>query len=85
MLHIFAMVFKYFSGVFASVSESHLFQVFHIFFMLQLLYLDISKVDQVLHIGCAWEEAGGTDDVWGDVGDVRGSARDHYWCTSSRA
>jgi hypothetical protein len=46
--------------------------------MLQQLYLNVSKVDQVLHIRCAWEAAGGTDDVWGGVGDVRGSARDHY-------
>jgi hypothetical protein len=37
--------FKCFSGIFASVSS-----VF--FCMLQLLYLDILKVDQVLHMGC---------------------------------
>ena len=38
-----------------------LFQVFHLSFfcMLQLLYLYISKVDRVLHMGCAWEAAGG--------------------------
>jgi hypothetical protein len=39
--------------------------------MLQLLYLNVSKVDQVLHMGCAWEVVGGTDDVWGGMGDVR--------------
>jgi hypothetical protein len=26
--------------------------------MLQALYLDVSKVDQMLHMGCAWEEGG---------------------------
>jgi hypothetical protein len=47
MLHMVAMVFKYFSGVFASVSD-----MFHLFLcMLQLFYLDVSKADRVLHIG----------------------------------
>jgi hypothetical protein len=27
--------------------------------MLQLLHLDVSKVDQVLHMGCAWKATGG--------------------------
>jgi hypothetical protein len=38
--------------------------------MLQLLHLNVSKVDQVLHVGCAWEAAGGTSDVPDSVGDV---------------
>jgi hypothetical protein len=35
--------------------------------MLQMLHLDVSKVDRVLHMGWAWEAAGG-------VGNVRGGA-----------
>ena len=50
MLHMFAMVLKCFPCVFASVFR-RLFQVFHVFFfMLQLLHLDISKVDRLLHM-----------------------------------
>jgi hypothetical protein len=48
-----SMVFKCFSGVFASVSDTCVSFVF--FRMLQLLHLDILKVDRVLHIGCVWE------------------------------
>jgi len=33
--------------------------------LLQLLYLDVSKVDRVLHMGFAWEAAGDVDDVRG--------------------
>ena len=50
--------------------------------MLQLLHLDVSKVDRVLHMGWAWEAAGGADDIWGGVGDIR-AAQDHYWCAPS--
>jgi hypothetical protein len=42
--------------------------------MLQLLQLDVSKVNRVLHIRCAWEATGGTDDVWDSMGDIRGDA-----------
>jgi hypothetical protein len=42
--------------------------------MLQLLYLDVLKVDQVLHIGCAWEAADDASDVWGDTGPLLQSA-----------
>jgi hypothetical protein len=50
-----------------------LFQVFHLSFcMLQLLHLDVSKVDRVLHMGCVWEVVGGTDDVRGGAGDAHG-------------
>jgi hypothetical protein len=44
------------------------------FSMLQLLHLDILKVDRLLHMGCACEAAGGADDVLGGVGDVLGGA-----------
>jgi hypothetical protein len=45
--------------------------------MLQLLHLDVLKVDQVLHIGCTWKAASsagnvlsGVSDVWGGVGPL---------------
>jgi hypothetical protein len=50
--------FQVFLGVFASVSP-----VF--FCMLQLLHLHVSKVDQVLHMRCAWEVAGGAGPLLG--------------------
>jgi hypothetical protein len=28
--------------------------------MLQVLYLDVLKIDRVLHMGCAWEAGRGT-------------------------
>ena len=64
---MFAMVFKCFSIVFVNVSS-----VF--FCMLQLLHLDVLKVDRVLHIGCAWEAADGVNDIQGGVGDARSDA-----------
>jgi hypothetical protein len=52
--------------------------------MLQVLHLDVSKVDRVLHMRCAWKAGGGTSgpragDVWaaraprdaGDAGAVK--------------
>ena len=61
-LQWFLIVFQSFSQVFQMLVSS----VSSVFFsMLQLLHLDVSKVDPVLHIGCAWETADG-------VGDVRG-------------
>ena len=48
-----------------------LFQVFHLsFFMLQLLHLDVLKVDRVLHNGCAWKAAGGVGDIQSDAGPL---------------
>jgi Zn-dependent protease len=38
------------------------------FCMLQLLHLNVSKVDQVLHMRCAWKTVDGADDVWDDAG-----------------
>jgi len=34
-----------------------------LFYILQLLHLDVLKVDWVLHMGCVWEAAGGADEV----------------------
>jgi hypothetical protein len=67
MLHMFSMVFKCFSGVFASASDVYFKCFICLICMLQLLHLDISNVDQELSMGCMWEAAGG-------VGDVRDSA-----------
>jgi hypothetical protein len=44
--------------------------------MLQLLLLDVLKIDQVLHMRCAWEAADDVDDIWSGMGDVRSSACD---------
>jgi hypothetical protein len=44
------------------------------FCMLQLLHRDVSNVDRVLHNRYAWEATDDADDVWGGVGDARGSA-----------
>jgi hypothetical protein len=50
-----------------------LFQVFYLSFfcMLQLLHLNVLKVDRVLHMGCAWKAASGMDNIWGGMGGVR--------------
>jgi hypothetical protein len=59
VLHIFAMVFKCFQ-TFWQVFHMLVSSVSSVFFcMLQLLHLDVSKVDQVLHMGCAWKATGG--------------------------
>ena len=64
--------FQVFSGVFVSVSDT-CFQVIHLsFFMLQLLHLDVSKIDRVLHMGCPSEMAGGAGDVRGGAGPLLG-------------
>ena len=61
--------FKHFRKCFFSVS-------FVFFCMLQMLLLDVSKVDHVLHMGYAWKAVGGADDVRGDV-DESGTTRAH--------
>ena len=48
--------------------------LFVFFCVLQLLHLDTSKVDPVLHMGCAWEASGSVSDIQDNVGDVRGGA-----------
>jgi hypothetical protein len=45
---------------------------FVFFYMLQQFYLNVSKVDRVLHIGCAWKAANSMGDVRGGMGDVWG-------------
>jgi hypothetical protein len=62
MLHMFAMVFKCFSGVFTSVLDTcfkcfiyHILYCIHRFFcMLQLLHLNVSKVDRVFESPKFW-------------------------------
>jgi hypothetical protein len=53
MFRMFAMIFKCISGVFFKCFQKHVSSVSSIVErMLQVLYLDVSKVDRVLHIGC---------------------------------
>jgi hypothetical protein len=60
----FCICLQCFSGVFASVS--------YVFFcMLQQLHLDVSKVDQVLHMRCTWEAADGMGDIRGGAGPLQ--------------
>jgi hypothetical protein len=54
MLHMFAIVFKVFLGIFAGISDA----CFKCFICL-LLYVATAALDQVLHMECAWETAGG--------------------------
>jgi hypothetical protein len=55
MLRMFAMVFKCFK-LFLQVFKTHVSNISSISFcMLQVLHLDVSKVDQMLHMGYAWE------------------------------
>jgi hypothetical protein len=70
-LQWFSNVFQAFSQVFQTLVLSVSFVFFYI---LQLLYLDVSKVDRVLHMGCTWEAAGGMDDVRGGMDNVGGGA-----------
>ena len=69
MLCMFAMFFKFFSGV-----SDVCFKCFicH-FFMLQVLHLDIAKIDRMLHVRCAWKAGGGTSSP--HAGMWRGSPR----------
>jgi hypothetical protein len=57
MLHMFAMVFKGFLVTFSQVFQTLVSSVSSIFFcMLQLLYLDVLKVDRILRmaVGSGW-------------------------------
>ena len=66
-LQWFLNVFQVFSQLFQTFVSS----VSFIFFcMIQLLYLDVSKVDRVLYMGCTWKVAGGADDVRGSAGPL---------------
>jgi hypothetical protein len=40
--------FKYFSGIFVSISDACFKCFISVFFMLQLLHLDVLKVDQIV-------------------------------------
>ena len=67
--NVFQIFFRRFSQVFQTLVSS----VLSVFFcMLQLLHLMILKLDWVLHMGYAWEAAGGTDDIRSDAGNIRG-------------
>jgi hypothetical protein len=57
------------SRVFASVSDA-CFKYFIDFVC--CLHLDVSKVDQTLHMGCVWEAAGDASDVRGGIGLLLG-------------
>jgi hypothetical protein len=47
----------------------HVLNVSSVFFcILQLLHLDASKIDQMLHVGGVWEAADGVDDVQDGAG-----------------
>jgi hypothetical protein len=73
-----AMIFKCFQ-VFTRVFQTLVSNVSSVFFcMLQLLHVNVSKVDRVLHIGCMREVAGGTSDLWA-VWVMSGAARACYW------
>jgi hypothetical protein len=62
--------FQVFLDILASVSYACL-NVSSVFFcMLQLLHLNVLKVDQVLHMGCAWEAAGGAGNVRGNTSQL---------------
>jgi len=80
MLHMFAMVFKYFSGIFANVSHVCFKCFICLLYMLKLLHQDVSKVDQDLNIGCSWE-------AFGDAGPLlgRSSASSTCWGAGSLA
>jgi hypothetical protein len=70
MLHMFQWflnVFRRFSQVFQTLVSI----VSSVYFMLQLLLLNISKVHRVLYMICMWEAASSADDIWSGVGDVR--------------
>jgi hypothetical protein len=79
-----AMVFKCFSGIFASISHSY-FKcfIYLLLYIATIVHLDVLKEDRVLHIGYAWEVASDADNVrvaWATFG----AARAHCWCPPSR-
>jgi hypothetical protein len=58
--------------MFSQVFQMLVSSVSSVFFcMLQLLHLDVSKIEYMLHMGYVWEAAGGASDVRGGEGDVR--------------
>jgi hypothetical protein len=71
-----AYVLQWFSSIFhvffVNVSDACLCFIY-LLCILQLLYLDIAKVDR-LHMECAWEAADNVGDVRGGVGSLLGCA-----------
>jgi hypothetical protein len=67
---MFTMVLKCFQ-MFLQVFQMHVSSVSSVFFciFLQVLHLDILKVNRMLHIGYAWEAGGGASGT--HAGDVR--------------
>jgi hypothetical protein len=66
---------QWFSSVF-QVFQTHISSVsFVSFYMLQVLHLDVLKVDQILHMECAWEAGGGASGPC--TGDVRAALALH--------
>jgi hypothetical protein len=66
-LQWFSYIFQAFSQVFQTFVSS----VSFIFFcILQLLHIDVSKIDRVLHMRCAWKVAGNADNIWGGAGPL---------------
>jgi hypothetical protein len=72
MLRMFAMVFRCFQ-VFLQVFQTHVSSIF--FYTLQVLHLDIFKVDRVLHMRCAWKTGGGVSGPC--LGNVRAARPPH--------
>jgi hypothetical protein len=72
MLHMFAMVFKCFSGAFASVSCAF-------FYVATVASRCFKSTFWVLHMGYVWEAAGGADSVRAAWATSK-AARAHYWC-----
>jgi hypothetical protein len=67
MLQVFYLDVVYvcniFLTVFASVLETYFKGFICLFYMLQVLHMNVSKVDRVLHIRCTWE-ARGCERLW---------------------
>ena len=55
---MFAMLFKCFSRVFADVSDTYFKCFIYLLLYVEVLHLDVSKVDRVLHMGCRGKREG---------------------------
>jgi hypothetical protein len=79
--------FKRFFKCFFEVFQKHVLSVLSVFrHMLQASYLDVSKVDRVLQMRCAWKTGGGTSGPCtqsSGAGDVR-AAQAPYGCAKHR-
>ena len=81
---MFAMVFQ----VFFQVFQTHVSSVLSVLFcMLQLLHLDVSKINRMLHMEYAWQTAGDVDPLLGRSFasptrpgyGMSGAIRSHVW------